>query len=84
MTIMALPRPQAEPGPEDAEPMSVRTDDDLLALCYIGTWALRTGRILRDVPLDQLAEEELIGFWADDQITYSEKPGHGDLLLGGA
>jgi hypothetical protein len=44
------------------------SDDDLLALVLIHTWTLVTGRTLRsDVPPQELSEEELIDFWADDQ-----------------
>jgi hypothetical protein len=42
-------------------------DDDLLAALLIRVRALESGRSLPpDVRPDQLSEEELIGFWADD------------------
>ena len=42
-------------------------DDDRLARLYIRMWELASGRRLRrDVRPEQLTEEELIGFWADD------------------
>jgi hypothetical protein len=42
-------------------------DDDLLAANLQRTWEYVSGRSLPpDVRLDQLSEEELIGFWADD------------------
>lgn len=41
--------------------------DEFLAAVLIRMWALASGRTLRgDVPPDQLSEEELIAFWADD------------------
>ena len=43
------------------------TGDEILAAVLIRMWALASGRTLRsDVPPDQLSEEELIAFWADD------------------
>jgi hypothetical protein len=43
-----------------------RSDDELIAYMLIRIWALATGRTLRrDVPPEQLSEEELIDFWAD-------------------
>jgi hypothetical protein len=51
-------RPPAAPG---------ASEDDLLAAVLIRIWELTSGRELpRDVPLDQLSDEELIAFWADD------------------
>ncbi|MGI8334439.1 hypothetical protein ACRYCC_31190 [Actinomadura scrupuli] len=45
------------------------TDDELLALILIATWASRTGRLLpADVPPHDLTEQELIDFWVDDQL----------------
>lgn len=41
--------------------------DDRLAWLLVRMWALASGRTLRaDVPPDELTEDELIGFWADD------------------
>lgn len=46
------------------------TGDELLAVVLIRMWALASGRTLRsDVPPDQLSEEELIAFWADDMTA---------------
>jgi hypothetical protein len=43
-------------------------EDALLARLLITNWSLATGRTLRsDVPPQQLTEDELIAFWADDQ-----------------
>ncbi len=43
-------------------------DDDFLANLLVRMWELESGRSLpRNVRPDQLSEEELIGFWADDQ-----------------
>jgi hypothetical protein len=42
-------------------------EDALLARVLITSWSLATGRTLRsDVPPQQLTEDELIAFWADD------------------
>jgi hypothetical protein len=42
-------------------------DDDLLAAIFVRMWALASGRVLpRNVRPDELSEEELIAFWADD------------------
>jgi hypothetical protein len=42
-------------------------EDALLARVLITSWSLASGRTLRsDVPPQQLTEEELIAFWADD------------------
>jgi hypothetical protein len=44
-------------------------EDDLLARILITSWSLATGRTLRaDAAPQSLSEEELIRFWADDQI----------------
>jgi hypothetical protein len=45
-------------------------EDDLLARVLITSWSLATGRTLRaGVAPHSLTEEELISFWADDQMT---------------
>jgi len=59
-TIMAVP---GQGGPEDR----------VLALALITIWATRTGRRLRAVPISELSAEELVAFWADDQLD--EHPG---------
>jgi hypothetical protein len=42
-------------------------EDAPLARVLITSWSLATGRTLRsDVPPQQLTEDELIAFWADD------------------
>jgi hypothetical protein len=42
-------------------------DEAALAAVLVCLWSLASGRRLPDgVPLDQLSEEELIAFWADD------------------
>jgi hypothetical protein len=42
-------------------------EDALLARVLITSWSLASGRTLRsDVPPQQLTEDELIAFWADD------------------
>ena len=54
------------PGPRAAA-RAVEDEDGVLAAVLIRMWSLASGRILRsDVPPDQLTEDELIRFWADD------------------
>jgi hypothetical protein len=40
----------------------------VLALALITIWATRTGRMLRAAPISELSAEELVAFWADDQL----------------
>jgi hypothetical protein len=42
--------------------------DEFVARLLIDIWTLATGRTLRDVPPHELTAEELIDFWADDQL----------------
>jgi hypothetical protein len=51
-------------------PMRARTDRPL-ALALYTVWAARTGRVLRSVPVTDLTPDELIDFWADDQLDFS-------------
>jgi hypothetical protein len=51
-----------------AVPGQSRPDDRVIALALITIWATRTGRMLRAVPISELSAEELVAFWADDQI----------------
>jgi hypothetical protein len=44
-------------------------EDALLARVLITSWSLTTGRTLRGVAPQSLTEDELITFWADDQIA---------------
>jgi hypothetical protein len=44
-------------------------EDELLARVLITSWSLTTGRTLRGVAPQSLTEDELIAFWADDQIA---------------
>ncbi len=44
--------------------------DAALALALFTVWAARTGRVLRAVPVTDLTPDELIDFWADDQLDY--------------
>lgn len=69
--------------PTPASPPATRSDDSddhVLAAVLIRMWALASGRTLRsDVPPDQLSEEELIAFWADDMtapVGRHAKPGN--------
>lgn len=46
-------------------------DDAWLGSVLAATWALRTGRVLRqDVPCDALTADELVTFWADPLLDY--------------
>jgi hypothetical protein len=50
-------------------------EDELLARVLITSWSLATGRTLRSgVAPPSLTEDELIAFWADDQMATP----HGD------
>lgn len=52
------------------------TEDDLVARLLIHTWMLTTGRTLRsDIQPHELAEEELINFWADDYLDQATGDG---------
>ena len=44
-------------------------EDELLARVLITNWSLTTGRTLRGGAPQSLTEDELITFWADDQIA---------------
>ena len=53
-------------------------EDELLARVLITSWSLTTGRILREgVAPQSLTEDELISFWADDQIGLASHAGTG-------
>ena len=50
-------------------------EDDLLARVLITSWSMATGRTLRDgIAPHSLTEDELISFWADDQMTNLAAP----------
>ena len=54
-------------------------EDELLARVLITSWTLATGRTLPPgVPPHSHTEEELISFWADDQIAIAA-PGAAQL-----
>jgi hypothetical protein len=40
-----------------------------MAFCLITTWAVRTGRTLRPVPISALTAAELEAFWTDDLLS---------------
>lgn len=62
-------RPSSQPR---TEILLDEPDDEFLAAVLIHMWALASGRTLRrDVPPDQLSDEELIDFWADDMTPPS-------------
>jgi hypothetical protein len=44
-------------------------EDELVARVLITSWSLATGRTLRSVAPQSLTEDELITFWADDQMA---------------
>lgn len=43
-------------------------DDELLREVLTVIWAIRTGRRLPPVPVSDLSPEELVAFWADDEL----------------
>jgi len=47
-------------------------EDELLARVLITSWSLATGRTLRSFSPQSLTEDELISFWADDEIASAE------------
>ena len=52
------------------KPVDWRNDDELLARVLVTSWTLATGRTLRaGVPPRSHSADELITFWADDQIA---------------
>jgi hypothetical protein len=52
-----------------AQPSGREDEDELLAQVLVTSWTLATGRTLRPgVPPHSHSEEELISFWADDQM----------------
>lgn len=53
-------------------------DDAELARSLYTTWAVRTGRALRAVPVTELTADELIEFWSDDQLEQPRND-HGQL-----
>ncbi len=58
-------------------------EDELLTRVLITSWSLATGRILRPgVAPQSLTEDELISFWADDQIAAPRRAGNGCQLPG--
>ena len=44
-------------------------EDELIARVLITNWSLATGRTLRPESRRSPSEDELISFWADDQIA---------------
>ena len=55
---------------------NVHDYDEILARLLITSWTLATGRTLRgDVRPQMLSAEELISFWADEQMTADHAPG---------
>jgi hypothetical protein len=50
-------------------------EDDLLARVLITSWSMATGRTLREgISPHSLTEDELISFWADDQMMSRAAP----------
>lgn len=52
------------PGEQDWSP----ADMVLVGLSLFTVWATRTGRSLREVPIVELSAQELMDFWADDDL----------------
>jgi hypothetical protein len=70
--------------PDQPSPRTgVTGDDDLLTAFVLRMWRLVSGRFLpQNVWPDQLNEEELIGFWADDtEVTTTAPSGHVCVML---
>jgi hypothetical protein len=57
-----------DPTGEPDEAIWSPGDTALVARALFTVWAARTGRVPRDVPISELTPEELIEFWADDQL----------------
>jgi len=68
MMMLHAPSPVAAPALDRRGAPSWPDADEALALSLFTVWAARTGRILRDAPVSELAAEELVEFWADDQL----------------
>jgi hypothetical protein len=71
MTLHASAPGRARSSGDDPEPSCAPSwpgTDASLALALYAIWATRTGRTLRPVPVTELTPEELIDFWADDQL----------------
>ena len=66
----ALPHQTRPPAATSAvgRYITVPDDDQVLALMLIAIWTARTRRALRTVPVRELSPEELVNFWADDQL----------------
>ncbi len=75
ITVSGMPcarKSAAIPRHETAGKAQEHADDELLARLLITSWMLTTGRALpAGVPPQLLSKEELISFWADDQITHA-------------
>jgi hypothetical protein len=67
-----LPHPVLPPvdaTPDDGcDRYAMTPEDRALALLLFTAWVARTGRVLRPVPVSELSPEELVNFWADDQL----------------
>lgn len=71
LTLLPAPRTHLATHPPNS-------DDDLLADILISMWALASGHFLRrGIRPDQLSEEELIDFWADDMTPAYGATWHG-------
>jgi hypothetical protein len=64
----AIPATDTMRDDAERDEHAMMPDDRALALLLITTWATRTGRALRPAPVSELAPEELVNFWADDQL----------------
>jgi hypothetical protein len=65
-----MPGSAVSRAPGAVQPVDRENEDELLARVLITSWTLATGRTLPPgVPPHSHTEEELISFWADDQIA---------------
>lgn len=68
---------QLHPEPRTRVSHAVEKSDDLLAAMYVRMWEVVSGRSLpRNIPPEELSEEELISFWADDLRSYAASGRH--------
>lgn len=90
---MAEPSRPGEAGPGLASlrpaalgnPARHSLDDEFAAQLLIRMWVLASGRTLRrDVRPEELSEDELICFWADDLVSSAGRHAGADAGLTGA
>jgi hypothetical protein len=70
LAVQLVSASQAKDLPGRPKTDTAQSDDEFIALVLIHTWMLTSGKVLRsDVPPDELTEEELIDFWADEHMA---------------